>query len=775
MCFLPVEKSLRGGRPVGMLSLLSSIPRHIEASADVPASKGGLTLVGEGRLMLLLKCIAQALAKQGARALASLVPMGEVAYDIAVDTWERYTRAKKQEGTPELSARLAAVTEMQALANEPSTLTPAIRDAAREASPTSQFDERIASYLTYIPALARQRLRWFNDPTGRTAPPYMRVNGARDLLPLIPMALPRFRTGQLLPQIDHWQLVELVSLTSFKEVWRARHSQGPVGSTSILVFCTDPRGQKHLQHVKRQVIGRAAAAVNRPGIVPLRFAYLDYVLPFLVYDDVGSYDLAAMIRDWKGTSQSPGTDQIISIVRQLAEALSGLHRLQPPFVHGGLSPADVIVVKREKHQISFHIANCWTGDLEMDHATRQARLHAARGERLANVLRGAASPLYASPEQRRGCTPTTREDVYALGVIGSQLLTGDLAAEAVESTTGGGPGLPSISPTLLHILNRCIDPNPRARPENAGILAEQLRSLAVANPSPDPPAPPNPLVARPKVALQEEIVSSIGIRLRLIRPGTFLMGAPKSEARSDEDERPQHLVEITRPFYIGFFPVTVAQFLSFIRRTSYKPRTSLAGTRTFRLTDSQWVLDPSCNWRNPGFVQGEDHPVVCMSWGDAVAFCAWLSSKDGRRFRLPTEAEWEYACRAGTCTPFYFGETLGARHANFDARYPYGEMANGSCSERTTRVGSYPPNPWGLFDMHGNVYEWCFDMYGGDYYSYSPRTDPEGPPGGKARVLRGGSWFSRGLGCRAAARLFWLAPEAQIYPYFGFRVVCSAG
>jgi formylglycine-generating enzyme required for sulfatase activity len=157
----------------------------------------------------------------------------------------------------------------------------------------------------------------------------------------------------------------------------------------------------------------------------------------------------------------------------------------------------------------------------------------------------------------------------------------------------------------------------------------------------------------------------------------------------------------------------------------------------------------------------DDFPVEQVSWEDAQAFLKRLSAlpaevKTGRTYRLPTEAEWEYACRAGTSAPFHFGNSLSSTQANFDGNHPYGGAATEPYLERTTRVGSYKPNALGLYDMHGNVWEWCNDWFAEDYYQESPRRDPSGPsdragPGGD-RVLRGGGWEDDGQDCRSASR-----------------------
>jgi hypothetical protein len=211
------------------------------------------------------------------------------------------------------------------------------------------------------------------------------------------------------------------------------------------------------------------------------------------------------------------------------------------------------------------------------------------------------------------------------------------------------------------------------------------------------------------------------MELALIPPGAFLMGSPPDEAGRLEHEHP-HEVEITRAFGLGVNPVTVGQFQALAQATGYR----------------------QTRWQNPGFPQADTHPVVNVSWYHARKFCAWLTQTDpGREYRLPTEAEWEYACRGGApeSYPFHVGQPLhclSSTQANFDGTYPYGGAAKGPALRRTTPVGSYPPNGWGLYDMHGNVFEWCADWYRDDYYPQSPRQDPPGPPGGSLRVVRGG-------------------------------------
>ncbi len=217
------------------------------------------------------------------------------------------------------------------------------------------------------------------------------------------------------------------------------------------------------------------------------------------------------------------------------------------------------------------------------------------------------------------------------------------------------------------------------------------------------------------------LTNSIGANLVYIPPGEFMMGSPSNELSRASDEGPQHLVKITRGFYLSVTEVTQAQYRA------------IMGT-------------------NPSYFEGEDNPVENVSWNDAVEFCKKLSGIEGRAFRLPTSAEWEYACRAGTDTPFNTRDTIDPNQANYAGAYAYGDGDEGVYHKRTIAVGSFSPNAFGLYDMHGNVWEWCQDWYDANYYSTDPTADPQGPSTGASRVLRGGSWISYPRHCRSAFR-----------------------
>lgn len=315
----------------------------------------------------------------------------------------------------------------------------------------------------------------------------------------------------------------------------------------------------------------------------------------------------------------------------------------------------------------------------------------------------------------------------------------------------------------------------------------------------------------------EPVTNTAGIKLQLIPAGHFAMGMSYRPGFGlafnccagfgVDEERPEHLVILSKPFYLAETEVTVGQFKQFVAATGHRTTAEQSGKGIMGFqpqppTNAPW-LKPAFEqraeftWKNPGFPQTDQHPVVGVSWRDAVAFCEWLTKKEGVAYRLPTEAEWEYACRAGTSTWFNWGNEFRDsihRHANIaNAEY---EMAWPDRAIRqwmvrtnhadghvfTAPVGSYPANTWGLRDMHGNVWEWCADRYTDTYYKKfaAPRydrptvlaVDPVNTEAwnthGDWRTIRGGSWAVSPVQCRSTTRSYFEAADAGAY--LGFRV-----
>ncbi len=237
-----------------------------------------------------------------------------------------------------------------------------------------------------------------------------------------------------------------------------------------------------------------------------------------------------------------------------------------------------------------------------------------------------------------------------------------------------------------------------------------------------------------------ETATGVPFDMIFIKGGTFLMGSPESEPERRYDET-QHQVTVS-DFYMGKHTVTFDEYDKYCTATGKEKPSDV------------------------GWGRGK-HPVLNVSWDDATAYCEWLSKQNGKSYRLPTEAEWEYACRAGTTTPFKTGNNLTTSQANYDGNYPYNGKAKGEYREKTTPVGSFARNAWGLYDMHGNIWEWCNDWHGD--YPTTHQTNPQGATIGSYRVLRGGSWDDGAEFCRTVNRNN-DTPEGR-FNVIGFRLV----
>jgi formylglycine-generating enzyme required for sulfatase activity/serine/threonine protein kinase len=345
---------------------------------------------------------------------------------------------------------------------------------------------------------------------------------------------------------------------------------------------------------------------------------------------------------------------------------------------------------------------------------------------------------------------------------GWTLLTepGSVAAAPATAMT-----LPPASASVLPVSQtRALEPSaaPTARPRLSGLAWVVIAGLALgaglvavglvlllrqpaadtASPPPEQDAPGTP---NPSVAADRLLTNSIGMKLVLLPAGKFTMGSPPTEKGRGDDED-EHEVTIRRPFYIGAYEVAQDEY------------------RKMMGTNPSYFAPTGGGKAQVAGLQTGAFPVEYVSWDDAVAFCKKLSELPaekaaGRTYALPTEAEWEYACRAGAETPFSFGDKLATSQANIARAFG-----------RTARVGSYAPNAFGLCDLHGNVWEWCADWYDAAYYRGSSAIDPPGPATGRERVLRGGAWATPAQSCRAAQR--GRNDPATRNHVIGFRVVC---
>ena len=339
----------------------------------------------------------------------------------------------------------------------------------------------------------------------------------------------------------------------------------------------------------------------------------------------------------------------------------------------------------------------------------------------------------------------------------------------------GGKPAGYVAKTLLEDEAAFREREKKRKDQEAAQQAQQTAAVAAPPPSRDPLARP----VQPAVGTYD-LQPGLVFRdcpdcpdMVVIPAGSFVMGSPAYEQGRDNDEGPQHNVNV-RSFMLGKYEVTVGEFARFVNETGHR-----TDGGCYVWSGAKWDIDQSKNWRNPGFGQGDRHPVACVRWDDAKAYTAWLSRKTGKSYRLATEAEWEYAARAGTSTARYWGNdgNQGCGYANVADQTAKGQVPGASNSETancndghayTAPVGSFRTNAFGLHDMIGNVWEWTEDCWN-DNFSGAPTDGSSWQAGDcKIRVLRGGSWYSIPGLARSAGRLRGIAYIR--FSFNGFRV-----
>ena len=380
------------------------------------------------------------------------------------------------------------------------------------------------------------------------------------------------------------------------------------------------------------------------------------------------------------------------------------------------------------------------------------------------------TPGYAPPEQFRGMVYHS-SDLYSLAVTCVRLLTGHFqkidGSDQLFDTNRmewQWQKYVSLSQELTTVLETMLQDIPVKRYQSATeVLAALANQKTIViptsqtqtfqnplkqifqfiSPPTNPPKPPANINVNinPQSSFTEDLGNGVKLEMIAIPGGTFLMGSPENEAERQDYESPKHQVTVPS-FFMGKYPLTQAQY--------------------------QAILGS-----NPSYFKGNNRPVETVSWDDAVLFCQKLSQRTGKSYRLPSEAEWEYACRAGTKTPFSFGDNITPDLVNYDGNYPYKSAPKGKYREQTTDVETFTPNSFGLYDMHGNVWEWCEDDWHKNYINaptdgsaWNSQSDS------RYKLLRGGSWYDFAGNCRAAFRLRYSRADRYDF-YCGFRVVSS--
>ncbi len=611
-----------------------------------------------------------------------------------------------------------------------------------------------------------------------------------------------------------------------------------VGRFAIVALADDPslNRQVALKLPKTEILAdeklrarflreaQVAARLDHPGIVPI-FEIVQ-ASPEVVFLVLG-YVAGPTLESWVDENPKVPNSMACQLVAALADAVQHAHERK--VLHLDLKPSNVLI--EPGHGPVPGVGRPRVTDFGL------ARI--IDGSRPRTTVELAGTPGFMAPEQLAGAraTLTERTDVWALGAILYQVLTGyppytgDTAESAIKSVAGPPTAprsiRPEISPDIEAIVLKCLRYDPSRRYASAAALAADLRAtlvgtrptaarwsgpsrraamvagigvaacavVAVLNRKPkvDSPEPTNSPPA-PQSWLKKPkppgFTNSVGMNLIWIEPGEFTIGTSEKKDPRRQPHEEARQVRISRGYFLAQCEVTIGQFRYFAEQTNYKTQAEqFNGNGVKEQQGHGWdpegrkQIRTGCTWRWGGYPQTDDEPVGNVTWYDAGKFCDWLSQREGRKYRLPTEAEWEYACRAGTKTPFFWGEGIapGAQHANFADRSHL--LAVGRPVEEASRepddgyalsapVGRFEPNAWGLYDMSGNVWEWCEDWWGHYADWPGPAIDPvQNFDRNGARVLRGGSYGTYLTGCRSAHRCGVGPTSSDVN--MGFRVVCE--
>ncbi len=552
-------------------------------------------------------------------------------------------------------------------------------------------------------------------------------------------------------QIGNFELQTLLGRGGMGEVWKAWDQKA---ERPVVIKLVPPELQRADEEMGRvRDTFRRIHALQHQHICPLylldedpRFGW------YLVMKYIDGQTLSAYRATYIARHASFPVQQVVKVLRPVADALDYAHRHK--VIHRDIKPQNVLVVgdADDVQVVDFGLA-------------AEIRTTVSRYTQVQMDTSGTRP--YMAPEQWKGQIQDAATDQYALATVAYELLSGRLPFDVPDfdilracvlndppdpiegvAESGNRALLIGLAKGRQERFANCLE---FIQAIEGAQLSQPVRKATLEQPAAEVPKPyrvatfqatpaaeqAKPHGVEPQIqAVTEppkEITNSIGMKMVQIPAGEFLMGAAKNEAGAYDNEKPQHRVRITQPFYLGVYPVTQTEY--------------------------QRVMG-----QNPSKFQADDRcPVEMVSWADAVEFCSRLSAQEGVTYRLPTEGEWEYACRAGSTWIWCFGDAKSVL-----AQYAwYSESSNGS----THPVGQKKPNSWGLYDMHGNVWEWCADYWDANYYkqfSDKVAVDPAGPAGGSYRVNRGGSWIDDASYCRSAYRIR-NDPGRRIV-YFGFRL-----
>jgi formylglycine-generating enzyme required for sulfatase activity/predicted Ser/Thr protein kinase len=486
---------------------------------------------------------------------------------------------------------------------------------------------------------------------------------------------------------------------------------------------TIPRNQGDVyQRGKQRFLkeGKILARLRHPHVVGVTDLFEENDTAYLVMELVSGRSLRTELESQPGRKLSP--ERVKEITGQLVEALAAVH--QEGIFHLDVKPDNVLLAPEGKSVL-------------VDFGSAKQ----AVGTRVGSSSTRTFTQEYAAPEVIGGGEVGVESDIFELGMMVYEMLVGELPPNALLRLTQIDWKPEGLASPWQELLVAALAYQKEDRPKD---VKEWWRMVGGSKKSTTQPVNPSATSASKSAANFETVTVNArgevikreprqaevfaedlgdGVKLEMVSipGGSFLMGSPESEKERLKYESPQHRVNVP-PFFLGKYPVTQKQYEAVMGN-------------------------------NPSRFKGVNRPVENVSWNDATDFCQRLSHSTGKIYRLPSEAEWEYACRAGTTTPFYFGPTITADLANYNGDYTYGSAPKGVYREETTDVGSFPPNAFGLYDMHGNVWEWCQDVWH-ENYNGAPTNGSAWESGGDSsyRMLRGGSWLYYPVDCRSAAR-----------------------
>jgi formylglycine-generating enzyme required for sulfatase activity len=733
------------------------------------------------RLQALLECVGQAFCEKGRKALQGQWAFGDILPEV---TRVVYDYAQRKLPGPDLRLALGDCASV-----ERDEFERRVGELISELSLTHAVPKaELADYMRAFPPTVRQLLRRPSEPDGRTLPEKFTFYKAEDLGVFLPPRIPKFRPGD---KLENWTLTELRGLAQCSEVWKVEDPAQGEHSPAAIKFVTDSEAAEKVK-TGAALFTKVFELNGIPGILPLRSVYLETDPPCLETPYVVGYDLTGLLFEWKWRYDAAKPEAALKLVRRLASIVAAAHNKN--IIHRDLKPGNILLHPTEDKKFTLWIAEFGWGQIGSARSLELART-APRGEQQRLASRGVASSLYASPQQAKKEPPAPTDDVHALGVIWYQLLKRDPTAAApvgnewIEDLRTSG-----FTDSQARVLQSCLSTRPDKRPKNAAALVEQLTAVTVAPGDPSAPdgsrlinlrnpgsavfSPSAVATARGKSFDAEAasasaaallsaagggplssggpgtsnkgnvrlIKNSIGMTFVRIPAGAFRMGSPDGEPGHREHESPVHDVRIAKAFYMSIGPVTQGQY------------EAVKGKNPSKFTKSHGG--------------GPDHPVESLTWDQAVRFCEKLARMPDeevhhRSYRLPTEAEWEYASRAGTTTLYNCGEKLTGKDAVFAG-------SGGKFSGKSTApVAQLAGNAWGLHDCHGNVQEWVQDWFEEYYYFESPAEDPQGPKRGMLKTVRGGCWGMLPTDCRSASRRGH-APDSGS-DTIGFRVVMFVG